>query len=147
MIQHGHSPYLECSSRGDRRFSALYARILRRDFRTIEEIYQSSKVFSEADGRPPGLKAEQSWRDAKGRRALNQEAVSILYHRLWEEYLEENLYLLDVLRAASGLSDIFGQPGHMCQASVLWYIRAGGLPATPASSVLYDENGVAGVLT
>ena len=37
--------------------------------------------------------------------------------------LFENPGLLDVLRAASGLSDIFGQPGHCCQATELWRIR------------------------
>ena len=44
MIKHGNPPYLECSSRGDKRFSAFYARI---KGKTIEEIYQSAKIFAD----------------------------------------------------------------------------------------------------
>lgn len=46
MIRHGKAPFLECSSRGDKRFSAFYAFLQTGD--TIESIYQSSKMF---DGR------------------------------------------------------------------------------------------------
>jgi hypothetical protein len=42
MIQHGAAPFLECSSRGDRRFSAFAARIKRRANKSIEEIYQGA---------------------------------------------------------------------------------------------------------
>jgi hypothetical protein len=38
-------------------------------------------------------------------------------------YIDENPELLQVLRKASGLSDMFGQPGHACQAAELWSIR------------------------
>lgn len=38
-------------------------------------------------------------------------------------YIEENPHLLQVLRAQSGLSDIFGQPGRACQATELWRIK------------------------
>ena len=31
--------------------------------------------------------------------------------------------LFDVLINATGLSDVFGQPGHVCQATELWRIR------------------------
>jgi hypothetical protein len=49
--------------------------------------------------------------------------VQRFYAQLWDEYIEENPELLSVIREASGLSDIFGQPGHMCQATELWRIR------------------------
>lgn len=116
MIRHGQAPFLECSSRGDRRFSAFYARIRGRGGRSIEEIYQAAKVFE--DGR-----TGCSWREAKGRRAVNMSEVQVLYSRLWDEYLSENAQLLSVLAAASGVSDIFGQAGHCCQATELWRIR------------------------
>jgi hypothetical protein len=119
-VQHGVKPYLECSSAGDRRFSAFYARIRRRGNRTIEEIYQAAKIF--ADGTknlPPKL--------AKGRAADNQEEVRALYTTLWDEFLDENPHLLSVLTSASGLSDRFGQPGHACQATELWRIRCAAL--------------------
>jgi len=117
MIRHGQAPYLECSSRGDKRFSAFHARLKRYGGRSIEELYQGAKVFE--DGRT-GL----SWREAKGRRAVNMEEVSRLYSRLWDEYLEEHPSLIEALIAAPGLSDIFGQPGHCCQATELWRIRS-----------------------
>lgn len=110
MIKHGVPPYLECSSRGDRRFSAFYAIV---NGRSIEEQYQSAKVFS----------TPLNWREAKGRRALNQEEVSKLYSKLWDDYIDEHPELLQVLKEASGLSDLFGQTGHVCQATELWRIR------------------------
>lgn len=114
MIRHGIAPFLECSSHGDRRFSAFYA-IVRRY--SIEQRYQSGKLFDED---PQGF---MNWRKAKGRKATNQHICTQLYSDLWDEYIEENPHLLDVLKKATGLSDIFGQEGHCCQATELWRIR------------------------
>lgn len=119
MLRFGEAPYLECSSRGDRRFSAFYARIVSRSNRSIEEIYQSSKLFE-------GGITCLGWRQAKGRRCINQDEVRKLYSVLWDEYIAENPSLLAVLRTANGLSDLFGQPGHACQAEELWRIKRGG---------------------
>lgn len=113
MIRHGEPPYLECSSRGDKRFSAFYAMV---DGKSIEARYQAAKVF--ADGRT-GL----DWREAKGKHAVNAAETAKLYSELWNQYIAANPHLLEVLRAASGLSDRFGQPGHCCQATELWRIR------------------------
>lgn len=118
MIKHGEAPYLECSSFGDKRFSAFFARIKKRGNKSIEEIYQAAKVLE--DGKT-GL----SWRQAKGKKAINQEEVNHLYDSLWKEYLEENPALLEVLKSASGLSDKFGQAGHCCQATSLWKLSHG----------------------
>lgn len=116
MIRHGEPPYLECSSKGDRRFSAFHARLRSEGGRSIEDLYQSSKIF--ADG-STGL----GWRDAKGKCAVNMEEVRHIYSMLWNQYICENPGLLSVLRAASGLSDVFGRPGNACQATELWRIR------------------------
>ncbi len=116
MIKVGYSPYRECSTKGDRRFSAFCARIKSRNNRSVEEIYQASKIFDDGS---TGL----SWREAKGRKSVNIKEVSKLYSELWDEYIEENPELLDVLKNSSGLSDIFGQPGRQCQAIELWRIR------------------------
>lgn len=118
MIKHGQAPYLECSSRGDRRFSALYASV---NGMCIEQQYQEAKVF--ADGMPRHM-----W-DAKGLRAVNQDKVRALYSSLWNQYIIEHPELLMELRNATGLSDVFGQPGHACQATELWRIRCAGVPA------------------
>ena len=116
MIRFGIAPFLECSSRGDVRFSAFYARLRLFGGRSIEEMYQAAKLF--ADG-----STDLTWREAKGRRCVNMDEVRALYSRLWDLYIEENIALLDTLRQASGVSDVFGQQGHACQAEELWRIR------------------------
>lgn len=116
MIYHGTPPFLECSSAGDKRFSAFYARIAGRGGQTIETIYQATKVFSCG---ATGL----SIKEAKGKRAINGRELVILYATLWDEYIAENPDLLPVLQAATGLSDRFGRRGSVCQATELWRIR------------------------
>jgi len=113
MIKHGEPPYLECSSRGDPRFSAFYAYV---DGYSIEDQYQAFKVFEDGS---TGL----GWRAAKGKVAVNMKEAHERYSALWDQYIDERPELLAVLKAASGLSDMFGQPGHACQATELWRIR------------------------
>lgn len=116
MIRHGFAPFLECSSRGEKRLSAFYARIRDGGGASIEDLYQAAKRFSDGS---TGL----HWRQAKGRQAVNLAEVKVLYSHLWDVYIAENPDLLQMIRAASGLSDIFGQPGRCCQATELWRIR------------------------
>lgn len=116
MIKYGSAPFLECSTKGDRRFSAFCARIDGCDWKSIEEIYQAAKVFEDGS---TGL----TWKEAKGRRAVNADELAILYSKLWDEYIDENPRLLEVLRVVSGVSDTFGQRGHVCQATELWRIK------------------------
>ena len=113
MIRHGVAPFLECSSRGDKRFSAFYARV---GDRTIEDHYQGAKVFEDGS---TGL----SWREAKGRKSVNAEYMAEFYASLLDSYMEQHPELLPVIQEASGLSDVFGQEGHQCQATELWRIR------------------------
>lgn len=121
MIRHGEAPYLECSSRGDKRFSAFYAKVRQREHKSIEELYQSFKII-EVNNRLVNL----PWKEKKGKKAVNQEMANLYYSLLWDLYIQENPELLEVLKNASGLSDIFGQEGHCCQATELWRIRNGG---------------------
>ena len=116
MIKHGNSPYLECSSKGDKRFSAFYARIKARGNKSIEELYQAFKVFEDGS---TGL----TWKEVKGRKAVNQAEAARFYSQLWDEYIWENQNLVRELICATGLSDMFGQEGHCCQATELWRIR------------------------
>ena len=116
MLKHGVAPFLECSSRGEKRLSAFYARVRGR---SIEERYQAAKKFEDGS---TGL----GWREAKGKRAVNMAEVRELYSRLWDEYIGAHPELLELIRAESGLCDMFGQPGHVCQATELWRIRNGG---------------------
>ena len=116
MIRHGKAPFLECSSKGDKRFSAFYAYIP--CVGTIEEAYQAYKVFEDGS---TGL----SIKEAKGRKAVNSKEAAEYYSWLWDLYISLNPSLKQVLKEASGLSDIFGQEGHCCQATELWRIRNG----------------------
>jgi hypothetical protein len=117
MVKFGEAPYLECSSKGDKRFSAFYATLDVYAGSTIESIYQANKMF-------PGNVTGLSWRSAKGRDdCVNMLGARKLYRKLWRQYIKENPALLPVLRSASGLSDVFGQAGHACQAEELWLIR------------------------
>lgn len=116
MVKHGSAPYLECSSKGEKRLSAFYARIQARGNKSIEELYQAAKIFE--DGRT-GL----SWREAKGKQAVNMPATHALYALLWDEYMAENPDLLVMVVKAAGLSDMFGKVGNACQATELWRIR------------------------
>ena len=113
MIRIGDPPYLECSSRGDKRFSAFYAKVRGK---SIEQRYQATKIF--ADG-STGL----DWKQAKGKVPINIEDVTKLYKELWREYLLDNPSFINILKKASGLSDIFGQKNHNCQAITLWELR------------------------
>jgi hypothetical protein len=116
MLRRGSPPYLECSSRGEKRLSAFYARIKGRGGRSIEEIYQAAKVFRNGD---TGLPIDE----AKGFRPVNVKECRELYARLWDEYVAENPDLLDLICSQSGLTDRFGQFGHACQVIELWRIR------------------------
>jgi len=123
LIRVGDPPYLECSSRGDTRLSAFYARPSCLGGASIEEAYQAYKVFEDGS---TGL----DWRAAKAKRVAgvgvtNQAECAALYSWLWDEWIRENPWLLDVIRSASGLSDMFGMEGHCCQAIELWRIRNG----------------------
>lgn len=116
MIRHGEAPFLECSSAGDRRFSAFFARVKARGGKTIEEVYQAAKVFRNGD---TGLPIDE----AKGFRPVNVKEVAELYAALWDEYVAENPNLVQPLINARGLSDRFGRKGGVCQATELWRIR------------------------
>lgn len=109
MLRVGTPPYLECSSKGDKRFSAFYATLKNWGWLSIEEIYQAAKVFE--DGR-----TNLHWREAKGLKPVNVEEVRMLYSQLWDEYFEENPKLLEYAATFTGFSDIFGKVGSTCQA-------------------------------
>lgn len=116
MIRHGKPPYLECSGRGDMRLSAFYAKPSCLNGKSIEEAYQAAKIL------PDGTTGH-TWREAKGKKAINAAFCASLYSDLWDSYIAENPKLLTLICEATGLSDTFGQPGHVCQATELWRIR------------------------
>ena len=113
MVRHGEAPFLECSSRGDKRFSAFFARVRGK---SIEQWYQEAKVLESGC-------ENLTWRERQGVRAENPDECKALYSALWDEYITLHQELVPILTAASGLSDMFGKKGHACQATELWRIR------------------------
>lgn len=118
---------LECSSRGDRRFSALYAQVkVCGRLATIEEHYQLAKRFPWAP---------RHWREAKGRRPTHLEIcgrrfpVSYLtawYALLWLLYLDQHPELVEYARQFDGFRDSFARPGCNSQAKMIeLYVKRG----------------------
>jgi hypothetical protein len=98
-----HSKGYECSSRGDKRFSALFARLA--DGRTIEEGYQLDvKGYRQHSN---------EWRAGKGKPPLNGKTKAELwaeYLVLWETWASENPELIVELELKSRdkvLTDMF----------------------------------------
>ncbi|KXV00156.1 hypothetical protein AD929_13215 [Gluconobacter potus] len=129
MLRYGTEPFLECSTRGERRLSPYNARLKDSGGRTIEELYQARKVFK--DGRTGLSPADAKAFQKLGHRATNYEECQALFSRLWDQYLQENPHLLRLLTQASGISDMFGQRGNTCQATELWRIRCAALGVEP----------------
>lgn len=121
MLRFGDEPYLECSSKGDKRFSAFHARLKGPELwkgKSIEELYQAQKIFEDGT---TGL----SWREAKGKKPVNVDECRKLYQVLWRRYFNENPELNAVIYEYNGFSDIYGQEGHACQAEEIYNIRQG----------------------
>ncbi len=79
----------ECSSKGDKRFSAFYARLP--DGRSIEEHYQC-----DVKGYDPG---GTNWRLGKGKPPLRAVDTRSEYLALWQQWASHNKSLLEELRA------------------------------------------------
>lgn len=115
-LKFGKEPYLECSSKGDKRFSAFYARVEEQGLvKSIEDWYQGKKVFEDGS---TGL----DWRRAKGRQPVNGDVCRSYYSELWDRYFRARPELLEVIRGYEGFSDIYGQEGHACQAEEVYRI-------------------------
>ena len=102
-------PKYECSSRGDKRFSAFYAKV---DGNSIEYIYQVKikgyNSISEGKGKPGKL--------------YDFETQKKLYKDLWREYLQANpTYKSDLLQIIKthDLNDMFATKGGLNQADIL----------------------------
>lgn len=91
----------ECSSKGDQRFSALYAKI---DGRSIEDIYQLDVKGYKMIG--------EYWKLGKGKPPLNGKSRETLweeYKSLWVIYLWQNQELVEVLENNYILTDQFAK--------------------------------------
>ena len=128
----------ELSSKGDKRFSALNARLS--DGRTIEEAYQ----LDVKGYRNPAIK-NQSWRDGKGKApkvSMSPQQQWEGYKGLWKQWAKENPKLIEELRVASAgkvLTDKFaGTP--VSQARALAEILNETDPVTTSTSTSTVSN-------
>jgi hypothetical protein len=117
---------LECSSKGDKRFSALYANITVFGRNTnIERHYQGCKRFndmniSKAKGKKP------DYIEINGK-SLDVRYLTPWYKLLWVKYLDRNPDLVDYASGFDEFHDIFkGKNTINCQADVIrQYIKQG----------------------
>ena len=109
---------LECSSRGDKRFSALYAKVLAFGVRdTIENLYQKSKRNSA--GRSVG-KGQPVDHMVLGGHRYPAAMLTGWYRLLWIRYLDDNPGLVEYARQFDEFTDMFrGKNTINCQADVI----------------------------
>ena len=120
---------LECSSKGDKRFSAFYAKVkIYNRYDSIENHYQLCKRFGDI--------IPKTWRDAKGKKPshinidgkdYDVKYLSMFYKLLWVKYLNNNPNLIEYAKQYDEFNDIFkGKNSLNCQADVIrQYIKEG----------------------
>ena len=108
---------LECSSREDKRFSALYAQVKAFGKEgTIESHYQSCK--RDAAGNVPSKGKPVDHIILNGRK-LEARFLTQWYTLLWIKYLDLNPDLVEVLRQYDDYSDMFKGKSINCQADTI----------------------------
>ena len=120
------SSILECSSKGDRRFSAFYAYInLFGVYDSIENHYQNSKKFNRGFVKnPKGMNPDFI---EVNKIEVDSEYLTDFFNLLWVIYLDEHPELISYASKFKDFHDIFkGKNTINCQAdSVRDYIRYG----------------------
>ena len=119
---------LECSSEGDKRFSAFFAKVKvfnKEDI--IENHYQFCKRF--------GNEKPKNWYHAKGRKpthieingiTLDSKYLSAYYSLLWVKYLDNNPDLVEFAKEFDFFHDKFKGKSKNCQADIIKkYVKEG----------------------
>lgn len=140
---------LECSSIGDKRFSAFYAKVdVFGKFKSIEEHYQTCKCYLDEDGK---LK-QYGLKDGKGQHPVLLKIGEQYFHRkflsqyfdlLWFKYLDKNPSFIKYLQTFDDFKDTFkGKKTINCQAdSIRKYIKEG------RQSILNDTKELRSLMT
>ena len=119
------SRVLECSSAGDKRFSALYARVTIKGVEdTIERHYQNCK--RSWDGKVCGKGKKVDYIVINGIN-LKPNYLTYFYKCLWYIYFMEHPELLSVIAEYDEFTDKFRGKAINCQADVVRDIRYYGL--------------------
>ena len=109
---------LECSSKGDKRFSAMYAKVdVFSVIDSIENHYQRSK--RDAKGNPV-KKGQPVDHFVLNNRKFPAAMLTDLYRLLWIKYLDKNPELVEYARQFDEFTDMFrGKNTVNCQADVI----------------------------
>lgn len=132
---------LQCDSRGDQRYSPFFCPVSAFGVvKSIEDHYQTAKVFVGTDGR---LVHPQDWREAKqydkagwtrhdhfrlpdGRFCPARFLIFGWYAALWVKYLDEHPELVEYARQFDEFADRFKGTFPLCQADcVRLYVKQG----------------------
>lgn len=130
---------LECSSKGDKRFSALFAKVKVFDvFDSIESHYQRCKEYLDITGE---FISASDWKEAKAWQKEGKMPVRIningirlpidyltpYYKLLWVKYLDANKGLVEYAKQFEEFTDMFkGANTLNCQADVIrQYVKEG----------------------
>ena len=115
---------LECSSRGDKRFSAFYAKIsFYGSYDSIENHYQSVK--RNAAGRKVSKGQPVDHIHINGR-MLDAKYLTPLYTMMWIKYLDKHPELVEYAQSFDEFTDMFRGKCINCQADVIRkYVKNG----------------------
>lgn len=108
---------LQCHSKGDKRFSAMYAQVkIGNEIKTIEKWYQESK--RDKYGNIPGKGKHVDYM-VWNNQTYSAVSLSTLYNKLWELYFEQNPELLEYACGFDDFVDIFKGKSINNQADVI----------------------------
>jgi len=115
---------LECSSKGDKRFSAFYAHVsVYGKNKSIEDHYQSCKGFNI---KPIKIKGATPDYIIINNIIYNKKYLTPYYKLLWVKYLDEHKELVEYAKNYNDYNDIFKGHSVNCQADVIrQYIKRG----------------------
>lgn len=120
---------LECSSKGDKRFSAFYAELrVFNKYRSIENHYQLSKRIGDF--------IPETWKDVKGKTPTHihidgfdydVKYTEAWYELLWVKFLDQNPELVEHANQFDTFSDMFkSKKAIVCQADTIEkYVKEG----------------------
>lgn len=116
--------YLECSSKGDKRFSAFYAKVSFHGMvDSIEHIYQSVKRDELANHVGKGKKVHHIVINGI---MLDPKYLTPFYKLLWVKYLDNNKELVEYAKGYDVFTDSFRGKCINCQADVIRdYVKKG----------------------
>jgi hypothetical protein len=116
---------LECSSRGDKRFSAFYAYVeFNGIYANIETHYQACKKFNRPVTKPKGHKPDYIEINGK---TFEIKYLTPFYKLLWVKYLDDHPELVGYASEFDDFHDMFkGKNTINCQADVIrQYVKDG----------------------